>query len=249
MIKLTILKSLPDGFLAYLITIIPVIGYVIKLTIDNWGITELEKLRMSNFKKFQIAITKYVFTAIAFVAGIFLLLTFSNQMDGIEGNLIYGLLAFLFIIFIVTIFTLENIMKFITRTLSFKYEYHIVDDRGEPIYRIIKMSGNNSLLVEADGIEEFLDSQINRRYKRIRIKEEKLEGFYGSKKSEHTIKGLAILSLIALVSVFFTTDWWQFSLYMVFIISMLVALILWLNYAVNKKDNEKSLEISDTTIE
>lgn len=247
--KLITLKSLPDGFLAYLITIIPVIGYVIKLTIDNWGITELEKLRMSNFKKFQIAITKYVFTAIAFVAGIFLLLTFSNQMEGIEGNLIYGFLAFLFIIFVVTIFTLENIMKFIARTLSFKYEYHIVDEQGEPIYRIIKMSGNNSLLVESDGIEEFLDSQINRRYKKIRIKEKKLENFYGSKKSKHTIHGLAILSLIALVSVFFTTDWWQFSLYMIFIISMLVSLILWLNYAEDKKYNERLLENSDVTTE
>ncbi|MDJ0333017.1 hypothetical protein [Planococcus sp. S3-L1] len=246
---MTIINSLSDGFLAYLITIIPVIVYVVKLTIDNWGITELEKLRMSNFKKFQIAITKYIFTAIAFVAVVFLFLTYFNQMDDIKGNLVYGLLAFLFVIFIITIFILENLMKFIARKLSFKYEYHIVDDQGEPTYRIIKVSGNNSLLVESDGIEEFLDNQINRRYKRIRIKEKKLEEFYRGEKSKWVRMGLPIFSFLVLVSLFFTTELWQFSLYVIFIVSVLVSLILWLNYAEDKKYNEELSENRDDTTE
>lgn len=229
---------MPEGLVAYLITSIPVIGYAIKLLIDNFGITELEKLRLSNFKKFQIALTKYIFIGITFVAVVYLLLTFSEQFKGIKGNLLYGMLAFFFIIFIVTIFTVEKIIRFVAEILSFRYEYHIVNDQGVPVYRIIKLSGNNSLLVESDGIEEFLDSKENRRYKKVRIKNKILEDFYRSKKSENCIIGFAILSIGSLVPVFFTHGWWQFSLYTIFIMALLLTLILFLNYIVNKRFNE-----------
>lgn len=232
--NLTIIKGLPEDSLAYLISIIPVIVYVIKLMIDNWGMTELEKLRMSNFKKFQIALTKYIFIAITFVAVMYLLLIFSSQFDEIEGNLIYGMLAFFFIIFIIIIFTMEKIIKFFAQILSFKYEYHIVDDQGVPIYRIIKLSGNNLLLVEFDGIEEFLDSKINRRYKRIRVKNRFLEKFYGSKNSKYVIWGLIFINFASFIPIFLTADWWQFGFYLVFIMSLLLALILSLNYIENK---------------
>lgn len=238
---LTILKNLLEGSIAYLITLIPVLMYVIKLTIDNWGITELEKLRLSNIKKFQIALTKYVFIGIAFVATMFILLVYSEQLNDIKGNLIYGMLAFFFIIFIVIIFATERIIKFLAEILSFKYEYHIVNDQGIPVYRIIKLSGNNSLLVESDGIEEFLDSKVNRRYKKIRIKNNILEKFYSSEKPKGFIYGFAILSIVALALLFITNGWWQFSIYMIFIITMILTLVLTLNYIENKKYNESLL--------
>lgn len=245
---MTILKNLLEGSIAYLITFIPVLMYVIKLTIDNWGITELEKLRLSNIKKFQIALTKYIFIGLAFVATMFILLVYSEQLNDIKGNLIYGMLAFFFVIFIVIIFAAERVIKFLADILSFRYEYHIVNEQGIPVYRIIKLSSNNSLLVESDGIEEFLDSKVNRRYKKIRIKNNILEKFYGSKQPKRFMYGLAILSIVALVLLFFTNGWWQFSIYIVFIIAMILTLVLILNYIENKKYNE-GLQANSNEIE
>lgn len=230
---MTIFKNLPKEFVAYLITIIPVIVYVIKLTIDNWGITELEKLRLSNFKKFQIALTKYVFVGIIFVASMYLIL--ANQFNDIKEDMIYGMLALFFIIFIVIIFIFEKFLKFIVGILSFQYDYHIVNDQGVPVYRIIKLSGNNSLLVESNGIEEFLDVKENRKYKRIRRKSSFLEKFYGGKTSRNCIIGLAFLGIISFLLVYFTKDWWQFGFYIIFIIVVLSIVILFQNYIENKK--------------
>lgn len=158
--------------------------FVIKLVIDNWGITDLEKLRLSNIKKFQIAFTKYIFIGITFVATMFIMLVLSDQFNEIEGNLIYGMLAVFFIIFIVATFIAEKIITFVASLLSFRYEYHIVNDQGESVYRIIKLSANNSLLVEWDGIEEFLDSKLNRRYKKFGLKIILLKNFMPVKSRE-----------------------------------------------------------------
>ncbi|MBD7944698.1 hypothetical protein H9650_11285 [Psychrobacillus sp. Sa2BUA9] len=240
-----ILKDLPESSVAYLITFVPIIVYVIKLTIDNWGITELEKIRLSNIKKFQITLTKYVFLSITFVAAMFIMLVLSDQFEEIKGNLIYGMLAFFFIIFIVATFIAEKLIRFVANLLSFRYDYHIVNDEGVPVYRIIKLSSNNSLLVESDGIEEFLDNKENRRYKKIRNKNKILEEFYGSKKSMNSIIGLAILSFGFLVLVLVTTDWWQFVYYLVFITALLFTLILLLNYIENKRYNDSLQGNSD----
>ncbi|MEK3981176.1 hypothetical protein MKY37_19395 [Psychrobacillus sp. FSL K6-2836] len=211
--------------------------FVIKLVIDNWGITDLEKLRLSNIKKFQIAFTKYIFIGITFVATMFIMLVLSDQFNEIEGNLIYGMLAVFFIIFIVATFIAEKIITFVASLLSFRYEYHIVNDQGESVYRIIKLSANNSLLVEWDGIEEFLDSKLNRRYKKIRIKDNTLEEFYASKKSGIFIIGLSILSFGLFLLMVFTIDWWQFSFFLAFIIALVFTLILLLNKNEYKKNN------------
>ena len=244
---MTIFKNLPESSIAYLITFIPVIVYVIKLVIDNWGITDLEKLRLSNIKKFQIAFTKYIFIGITFVATMFIMLVLSDQFNEIEGNLIYGMLAVFFIIFIVATFIAEKIITFVASLLSFRYEYHIVNDQGESVYRIIKLSANNSLLVEWDGIEEFLDSKLNRRYKKIRIKDNTLEEFYGSKKSGIFIIGLSILSFGIFLLMVFTIDWWQFSFFLAFIIALVFTLILLLNKNEYKKNNISEANSDNTS--
>ena len=246
---MAVIKNLPEGSVAYLITFIPILVYVIKLVIDNWGITDLEKLRLSNIKKFQIAFTKYIFIGIIFVATMFVMLVLSDQLTEIEGNLIYGMLALFFIIFISATFVAEKIIIFVANLLSFKYEYHIVNEQGASIYRIIKLSANNSLLVEWGGIEEFLDSKINRRYKKIRIKDNTLEEFYGSKKSVIFIIGLSILSFGLFLCTVFTIDWWQFGFFLAFLIVLVFTLIISLNYFEYKKYNKSEANSDNTSNE
>lgn len=79
-----------------------------------------------------------------------------------------GFLILAFLIFTLVIFLTEKVLNFINYLLSFQDDYYIVDNNGNPLYRIIKISSNNNLLVESNGIEEFIDAMEHRRYKRVR---------------------------------------------------------------------------------
>ncbi|MGY4796024.1 hypothetical protein ACVNNN_13560 [Lysinibacillus fusiformis] len=234
---MSILANIPDSLHPYIVTVIPLVAYVVKLTIDNWGITDLERIRLSNFKRFQIAITKYVMLSISFVATMFLIITFSDKFTELEGSLLLGVLAVFFITFAALIFLLEKIIYFFVYCLSFKYDYHIVNDKGDPIYRIIKLSNDNSLLVESNGIEEFLDAKEKRKYKKIRRK----DTFHNKMYNSSWILGcnifIGVVSIAMLISVFFTENWTQFILYLLFLLTFLVTFILYLNYNDNKKQS------------
>lgn len=226
------------GLETYLFASLPVIAYVIKLTIDNWGITELEKIRLSNFKKFQIAITKYLFMGIIFLIAMYLIIIFSDGIAEKDGKMIYGILAITLIIFITIMVVVEKIVYLISVLLSFQYDYYIVNNDGENDYRIIKLSSNNLLLVESDGIEEFIDANENRRYKRVRRDNDMLNRLYSHDKIKHFIIGIVILGISCLVGILFTESWWQFCFYLSFVFTMIVSLILIFNYLDNKKYRE-----------
>lgn len=231
-------ENFPENFATYVLALMPIIAYVIKLTIDNWGITELEKLRLSNFKKFQIALTKYLFIGIFFVASMYLLMLASDGFSNVNGKLFYGVLAFGFIIFIAFLFLAEKFIDYISGVLSFKYDYHIVNHNGESLYRIIKLSSNNLLLVESNGIEEFIDAKGNYKYKRIRKGNDFLNRVYNSDKTKYVIIVLVLLSIGLIINVFLTTSWMQFFLYFAFMLIMMITLLILLNYLENKKFNE-----------
>ena len=144
----------------------------------------------------------------------------------------------LFIYFVVSsaaLFLFEKIMNFISTILTFQYDYYIVDQNGNPQYKIIKMSSNRTLLVESEGIEEFLDVRENRRYKKIRRSNYMLSKMYSSEKMPYFLKSLPILCIALIVSLFFTKSWIQFCLYLTFIFTVLISLVLTLNFLENKR--------------
>ncbi len=231
---------IPEGWKGVIISLIPFIVYILKLIIDNWGITELEKLRLSNFKKFQIAITKYAVISLAFVFTLYLFIKFSDNFTEIEDNnaIIIGLII-CFSFFLLSIFLAEQIIRFISLTLSFQYDYHIVNDKGEPIFRILKLSSNNLLLVERDEIVEFIDARENRRYKRIRRDNKLLKKIYNYTHIRYIIIGLCVLSLFGGIGALLTEAWIQFVLYIIFIFTMMINIIFIFNYLENKRFNRE----------
>lgn len=243
--NLDLINQLTDNILGnlktYLFPIIPFLIVTIKITIDNWGLTELEKLKLSNFKKFQIVITKYIFFSVVFIALMALALYTLNVND--EKVFLVTLAISLFL-FIALVFIMEGIIKLITILLSFKYNYYIVNELGEPIYRIIKLSNNNLLFVEfveSDGILEFIDAKINRRYKKIYGKNEKLRKFYNSDKIKKLIFGIPIiLSILLLILLNITILWVQFAIYIILLILLIIFLNLVFNYLDNKKFNKEN---------
>lgn len=219
------------SFETYLLSLIPVIIYIVKTTIDNYGITELEKLRLSNLKKFSISFLKYVTFSLVFLAFIYLVIIFAKipfEVDDVRA--IYVLVAIYFITFIGVMFLFEKIISFIATILTFQYDYYIVDQNGDPLYKIIKLSSNNTLLVESEGIEEFVDVKENKRYKKIRRNNYLLSKMYISKKMPYVLKGLPALCIVLLVSLFFTKSWIQFFLYLTLLFTVLVSLVLTLNF-------------------
>ncbi|MET4563518.1 low affinity Fe/Cu permease [Lysinibacillus parviboronicapiens] len=224
------------SFETYLLSLIPVIIYVVKTTIDNYGITELEKLRLSNLKKFSISLLKYVAFSLVFLVFIYLVIIFAKiPFEFDDERAIYVLLAIYFITFIGAMFLFEKIISFIATILTFQYDYYIVDQNGDPLCKIIKLSSNNTLLVESDGIEEFLDVKENRRYKKIRRNNYLLSKMYNSKKMPYVLKGLPALCIVLVVSLFFTRTWFQFCLYLTLIFNVLISLVLTLNFLEYKR--------------
>lgn len=240
--NLDLINQLTDNILGnlktYLFPIIPFLIVTIKITIDNWGLTELEKLKLSNFKKFQIVITKYIFFSVVFIALMALALYTLNVND---EKVFLVTLAISLILFITLVFIMEGIIKLITILLSFKYNYYIVNELGEPIYRIIKLSNNNLLFVESDGILEFIDAKINRRYKKIYGENEKLREFYNGNIIKSLIFGIPIiLSILLLILLNITILWIQFAIYITLLISLIIFLNLVFNYLDNKKFNKEN---------
>lgn len=241
---MSLLKN--TSFETYLLSLIPVIIYVVKTTIDNYGITELEKLRLSNLKKFSISLLKYFAFSFVFLAFIYLVIVFAKiPFEFDDERAIYVLLTIYFITVIGSMFLFEKIISFIATALTFQYDYYIVDQNGEPLYKIIKLSSNNTLLVESEGIEEFIDVKGNRRYKKIRRNNYLLSKMYNSKKMPYVLKGLPVLYIVLVVSLIFTKSWIQFCLYLTLIFTVLISLVLTLNffeYKRNIKEQEQERE-------
>lgn len=146
-----------------------------------------------------------------------------------------GFLILAFLIFTLVIFLTEKVLNFINYLLSFQDDYYIVDNNGNPLYRIIKISSNNNLLVESNGIEEFIDAMEHRRYKRVRRESKLREDFYNSSKIIYLIVVVWIISIVSLITLFLSPLWLQFFLYLISLLTFMIGLLLTLNYSANKK--------------
>ena len=239
---MTIIENVPNSLLPYLVGLIPMIAYLIKVTIDNWGATDLEKIRMSNLKKFQISFTKYAALGLFFLAISYLIVISSNKFTGenMKNSSVYAIVIICSIIFSASMFLFEKLLGFIGKILIFQYDYYIVDKDGNLMYRIIKPSINNTLLVEASGIQEFIDANEKLRYKIMRRENKALLKFYNSKWTFCLICSLVVTDVVLITLVFLTSSWWQFVFYLIFIIICIITMILLMNYVLNKKVSRSS---------
>lgn len=233
---MTIIENFPSSLLPYLVGTIPVIAYLLRLTIDNWGATELEKIRMSNLKKFQIFFTKHAALFLFFLAISYLIVTSSNEFTGKDkANTVYVIVIICTIIFSASMFLFEKFLTFIGNVLIFQYDYYIVDQEGNLKFRIIKPSSDNTLLVEDNGIEEFIDAKEKLRYKRILRENKALLNFYNSKWILYLIVSLVVIDIGLLVGLILASSWIRFVFYVIFLFISLISLIIFLNYILNKK--------------
>lgn len=237
---MNLIHQFHTGSLTYIGSIIPLVIYALKLIIDNWGVTDLEKITLSNFKKFQIGITKYFFIGSLFAVLMYIVIIVSEIHTELSEREVLGILAACFIFVITGMYLFNVIVKFISDVLSFKYNYYIVDEADKPVFRIIKLSSNKSLLVESNGIEQFIQIENSIRYKKVRDKNEKRSKIYNSDKINIFFIVSGIVSSCLLISVFFTESWLQFCLYLLFILITIILLIVLSNFVDNKRYNKEN---------
>lgn len=229
------------GIPAYIFAILGSLLSFSKVIIDNWKSTELEKIMMSNFKRFQIFLSKCLLIVITFSLLFFLLLI--NQLDFKSSN--YSNADILLVVMLITLIStlivymlMDIFVNLLFNVFSFKFNYYIVDEQEEILFRVIKLSEKDCLLVEKDGVEEFVFDIKRKRYKKIRENNRKIIRIYESTKMPKILILLSIVILIVLVGVFLTNSylWLQFALYITFLLLLIIFLSLLFNFMLYKKD-------------
>ncbi len=147
-----LIENIPNS--TYAATVSSFIIYAAKMTINNWGLTELERLRLNNFKKFLILVTKYSFVSMIFAVIVLFILA---KSDTKSATVILLTTIFCFVAFLITMLIAERVFKFISSVLSFKYDYYAIDESENLLYRIVKLSSNNKFQIESKGIEGFIE--------------------------------------------------------------------------------------------
>lgn len=230
-----------NNIIAYLAGLIPVGAYLLKLFIDNWKATDLEKIMMSNFKKFQLSITKYLLIGLAFVAFFYTYLTIvpPTEMKDMESFILIIFLIVIFTFAITAFFLLDQFIVFLFNTLSFKFDYYVVNDENEAVFRVIKLSDKNHLLVESDGIEEFIENPKTKRYKKERKENDTLNKLYKGNKMYIILPLISLMCLSLIIWIFKTTSWKQFILYLLLVLLLFSFLVLLFNFIFERKANKQ----------
>lgn len=213
-------------------SIFPSIVYLFKQAIENRGITELEKILMSNFKKFQISLAKYSLLGIGLGYIYYLLLTSlpKEQLD-VEKDFLDAVLLIALVSTLAVIFSLEVLIRGLFGTLSYKFDYYIVDEENKAVSRVIKLSDKKTLLVDSNGVEEFIDDFKKRKYKRIKRESEFLDNLYGYRKIKFILYGvIPAISLILGFLTYVTEFWVQFIFYLAFLLLLMIGIILLGNF-------------------
>lgn len=234
---LNFVENIPDITTFYKTAIIPIVAYFTKLAIDNYELSGLEKKLMSNFKKVQIALSKYLFIGVAFLAIFNLILKNQNIISIKNSEVIYVVWLACFIITIAIIFLLEMFINFIFSLFNIKYDYYIVNENNENVYRVIKLSDNNHILVESEEIYEFINNFKQRRYRKVAVNDSFLESVYNYNYLNQILGVMICIAIISLILVSFSSGITQFIFYIIFVILLFVFLVLFTNSLVFRREN------------
>ncbi|GEM_PF-6575568 len=228
---------------SYVLSVIPVAGLVVKTAVDNWELTDLEKKIMNNYKKFQIFATKNILLGL--VCGIIatLLIIFFGK---INKTFSYEILLLVNVVLAVILATgCDWVFRKIVYTFTLKFDYYIVDENENEIYRVLKLSGKDTLLVEKGKTSEFVSNVKGKRYLKKFKENKQLKDFYNGKLG----KWLIIVSLTIFIAsgwaIFNTSKFLQLILYLIFLLSLffLTGIVYGLlDYKCNKEELESLYE-------
>lgn len=223
----------------YAFITIPLVIYILKLVIDHWNLTDLEKFLLSNYKKFQLTFIKICSWGIFFI--FCLLLGIALDIEGflkleIPENQVIPVFLTIFIVMFILSGIFNGIIHIVDRILSLKNYFTIVDENGQELFKVIKITSGNRLLVEDKNIYTTLENYLDLRYKKNHPYNEHPHPLYShSKLTKIIMISLFIISIILLaLSYYLFAGIIQFLMFSIGTLLFLIMILL-LNYSIDYK--------------
>lgn len=213
---------------------IPVVIYFIKLVIDHWNLTDLERFFLTKYKKFQLSLIKMCSWGLFFIGCLVLGIAFDIEgflEIGIPEDQIFPVFIAIFVLMFFLSGIFNGIMHIIDKALGLKHYFIIVDDTGRELYKAIKITTHNRLLVEQNNIYTTIENYLDLNYIKKHPYSETPHRLYSNEKLiTVTLRTLLITNTLLLVLAFFISG--AFQTLVAGLISLLM-LILFLLYHYN----------------
>lgn len=228
------------------IAVIPLLVVTIKNIIDNRNLSEIEKLLMTNWKKFKMDLSNYGFYNFVILTIGIIYTAFSNPhlLDKIFPSISVGLVAFaiVWLLMTFTFIVLFNSITLIERNLTSHDEFFITLGDGE--WKIIKMKNETSMLVRKDNRYMFIDDWNNKvisSQPKNSIPLKKIYMLFPNTKilNRFIFPTILVLSLLGFISCLFIKNLILFPILFLSVFSMLTGAMIWSDYYLYSKSNNQ----------
>ena len=226
----------------YLTFILGLIYFAVRIFINHFTTTSLERRLMTPMEKFNnnLSISLVVTFIVSAFLGIMVFLDMEEYKDIIEkNNLSDGWVITIIIFFAVIICIITLVFYFLLKVLewsiSLNYKYYLVDKNN--LFEIIRTNSKGILLVKDKDELFFISNPLEQRYKKIINSGNKKKEFYKNLKfTNPVIITLVKLLIVLTVCIFFINgDIWKFFLFVICVLIALSLLIIWVQYMEYKK--------------
>lgn len=211
---------------------IPIIIYFIKLVIDHWNLTDLERFFLSKYKKFQLSLIKMCSWGLFFIGCLVLGIVFDIEgflEIGIHEDQIFPVFIAIFVLMFFLSGIFNGIMHLIDKALGLKHYFIIVDDNGRELYKAIKITTHNRLLVEQNNIYTTIENYLDLNYIKKHPYSETPHRLYSNEKLiTVTLRTLFITNILLLILTCFVTG--LFLTLVGALISLLMLILILLYY-------------------
>lgn len=224
---------------------VPIIIIFLKLVLDTVGMFTVEKITLTNFKKFTIYLSQILFLTIVCQLILWIFQVPLEIEDPIVNPIIISLLG-LFFIFSMAFLTVGLLAKI----LSIKISFYILDDLTNDKWIIKRMIWNNKLLL-SNGINKFkfadLDSMNDKVIYRVYENEKIIIGQKFITSNYSIVQ--TILGLIVIVTSWFTWRLPEAKTFLDLVLSIaLIIEYIGMMYILAAYNNEKVMrEVDDET--
>lgn len=219
-----------------IITLFSLVVIAIKNIIDNKNLLEIEKLLMTDWKKFKIDFSNYgVYTFFILSIGSFYIAVYNpSSISNISPSITTTIIAFGIVWLIVTFafILLFNAIIWVDRKVSLHNEFFILLDDNEK-WKILKMKNESSLLVERDSNYRIVDNWNNKNitYELVyHFPLKKIYNLWPITKLRIIFRILIIGFIVAFIYSFTLNNLISFPLAFFSVFFILILLIIWVNY-------------------
>ena len=226
---------------SYLLAVITWVLFVIKIAINYWNTTEIERKLMTDLKRINGSISKFVVSSLLIIIISFIYIVINQkkypEIDFNSENI------FLIIVAVTVIFLLGglviNFLVFcLDKAISIKYDYFILLSNSDR-WKVIRMTDKSTLLIQkGDDETRLIKDWIDKSFVRVINKETWMYKLCGNKKKiKNVIKALSLMSTVLFILSIFLVSPWSLLCFFITMIVFLALIIVYGNFRIYSKIN------------